>query len=102
MGNFECPIHFNRSLNPVFGRCTLKQLLGLVKGLSHPDKVALISYLKKDVGQEEPFRTDEFGRIILTKKMRDAVHLAERDLEEGKCYTESEFKAIFSKWLSGR
>lgn len=24
MGNFECPIHFNRSLNPVFGRCTLK------------------------------------------------------------------------------
>lgn len=74
-------------------------LLGLVKGLSHPDKVALISYLKKDVGQEEPFRTDEFGRIILTKKMRDAVHLAERDLEEGKCYTESEFKARFSKWL---
>ena len=74
-------------------------LLGLVKGLSHPDKLALISYLKKDVGQEEPFRTDEFGRIILTKKMRDAVHLAERDLEEGKCYTESEFKARFSKWL---
>ena len=74
-------------------------LLGLVKGLSHPDKVALISYLKKDVGQEEPFRTDEFGRIILTKKMRDAVHLAERDLEEGRCYTESEFKARFSKWL---
>ena len=74
-------------------------LLGLVKGLSHPDKVALISYLKKDVGQEEPFRTDEFGRIILTKKMRDAVHLAERDLEEGRCYTESEFKTRFSKWL---
>ena len=74
-------------------------LLGLVKGLSHPDKLALISYLKKDVGQEEPFRTDEFGRIILTKKMRDAVHQAERDLEEGKCYTESEFKARFSKWL---
>ena len=74
-------------------------LLGLVKGLSHPDKVALISYLKKDVGQEDPFRTDEFGRIILTKKMRDAVHLAERDLEEGRCYTESEFKTRFSKWL---
>lgn len=74
-------------------------LLGLVKGLSHPDKVALMAYLKKEVGQEEAFKTDEFGRVVLTREMREAVHQAEKDLESGKCVNEDVFQKRFAKWL---
>ena len=44
-------------------------------------------------------KTDEVGRIMLTKNMREAVVRAERDMEEGKCLSESDFKERFAKWL---
>ena len=74
-------------------------LLGQLMGLSRKDKVALIKFLKEDTGTEDFFKTDEVGRIALTKQMRDAVLKAERELEEGKCLSESDFKAHFAKWL---
>lgn len=74
-------------------------LLGQVMSLSLPDKVALIAYLKKDIEKEEPFKTDEFGRIVLTKEMRDAVQQAEHDFEEGRCIGEEAFQKRFAKWL---
>ena len=74
-------------------------LLGQVMKLSPTDKVALIRYLKHDVGQDEPFRTDEFGRITLNLEMRAAIEKAGHDYEEGRCLTEDAFKQRFSKWL---
>ena len=67
--------------------------------LSQPDKEALIMYLKNDVDREERFRTDEFGRIRLTQEMKDAALKAERDFENGKCFSEADFKERFAKWL---
>lgn len=74
-------------------------LLTKVMNLSQSDKVALIRYLRQDTGTEEPFKTDEFGKIILTDEMREAVIQAESDLEAGKCLSESAFKERFAKWL---
>ena len=74
-------------------------LLGQVMSLSRTDKEALIRYLKTDVGQEEPLRTDEFGRIVLTPQMRMAAAKADRDYEDGKCLNEDGFKQRFAKWL---
>lgn len=74
-------------------------LLSRVMKLSQPDKVALIAYLRKDMEVEEPFKTDEFGRIRLTQEMREAAVKAERDFEEGKCFSEADFKERFAKWL---
>ncbi len=74
-------------------------LLSQVMSLSQPDKKALIRYLKKDVEKEDAFQTDEFGRIALTAEMREDITKAERDLEEGKCLTEADFKERFAKWL---
>ena len=74
-------------------------ILSQVMKLSQPDKVALIAYLKRGMETEEPFKTDEFGRIKLTKEMRDAAMKAERDYEDGKCLTEADFKERFAKWL---
>ena len=74
-------------------------LLSQVMKLSQPDKVALIAYLSKDVAKEESFKTDGFGRIQLTQEMRDAVVKAERDYEDGKCFSEADFKERFAKWL---
>ena len=78
---------------------TRSGLLGQLMGLSRNDKVALIKYLKEDTGTEDVFKTDEVGRIALTKQMRDAVLKAERDFEEGKCLSESDFKEHFAKWF---
>ena len=78
---------------------TRSGLLGQVMGLSRTDKVALIKYLKEDTGTEDFFKTDEVGRIMLTKQMKEAVVKAERDMEEDKCLSESDFKARFAKWL---
>ena len=78
---------------------TRSGLLNQVMGLSRTDKVALIRYLKEDTGTEDFFKTDEVGRIMLTKNMREAVVRAERDMEEGKCLSESDFKERFAKWL---
>lgn len=74
-------------------------LLGQVMKLSQPDKEALIMYLKNDVEKNERFRTDEFGRIKLTQEMKDAALKAERDFENGKCFSEADFKERFAKWL---
>ena len=74
-------------------------LLGQVMKLSQPDKEALIMYLKNEVDREERFRTDEFGRIRLTQEMKDAALKAERDFENGKCFSEADFKERFAKWL---
>ena len=74
-------------------------LLGQVMKLSQPDKEALIRYLKNEVDREERFRTDEFGRIRLTQEMKDAALKAERDFENGKCFSEADFKERFAKWL---
>ena len=74
-------------------------LLGQVMKLSQPDKEALIRYLKNEVDREERFRTDEFGRIRLTQEMKDAALKAERDFENGKCFSEADFKERFAKSL---
>ena len=74
-------------------------LLGQVMRLSNPDKVALIRYLNQDVASEDPFQTDEFGRIRLTREMREAVSRAERDLDEGCCFGDAAFNERFAKWL---
>lgn len=74
-------------------------LLGQLMGLSSSDKAALIKYLQEDTNIENPFVSDEFGRIILTNQMREAVNIAERDLEDGRCISESDFKERFAKWL---
>ena len=74
-------------------------LLSQVMKLSQPDKVALIKYLNNNIGREPLFQPDEFGKIKLTSKMRAAVAKAERDLEEGRCFSEADFKNRFAKWL---
>ena len=74
-------------------------LLSQVMKLSQSDKVALVRYLNQEVDKEEPFKTDEFGRIILTQEMRNAVKRAEQDFEDGKCLSESDFNERFAKWL---
>ena len=47
----------------------------------------------------EPFETDEYGRIILSEEMREAVIKAEQSLAEGTCLTEDMFQKRFAKWL---
>lgn len=47
----------------------------------------------------EPFETDEYGRIILSEEMRDAVSKAEQSLADGTCLTEEIFLKRFAKWL---
>lgn len=47
----------------------------------------------------EPFKTDEFGRIILSEEMKEAVSKAEQNLAEGTCITEDMFQKRFAKWL---
>jgi len=74
-------------------------LLGQVMSLSNRDKKALIAYLEKEMNEEGLFQNDEFGRIILTPKMLDAIHKAERSYEDGSCLTEESFKSRFAKWL---
>lgn len=74
-------------------------ILSQVMKLSQPDKVALIKYLRQDTGTEIPFKSDEYGKIILSKDMCEAVAQAERDLEAGKCLSESAFKERFAQWL---
>ena len=74
-------------------------LLSQVLSLSQSDKVALVKYLRQETGTEDPFKTDEFGRITLSKEMRQAVVQAEREYEDGKCLSEADFKERFAKWL---
>ena len=37
--------------------------------------------------------------IKLTQEMKDAALKAERDFENGKCFSEADFKERFAKWL---
>ena len=74
-------------------------LLSQVMSLSQSDKKALVSYLRQETGTENPFMTDDFGRIILSKEMKETIIQAERDLEAGKCLSESAFRERFAKWL---
>ena len=76
-------------------------LLGQLTRLSRTDKVALIKYLKAetDADTNDSFGTDEFGRIVLTREMREAVTKAEQSLERGECLSEEGFKQRFAKWL---
>ena len=74
-------------------------LLSQVMKLSQPDKIALIRYLNQNIDREQIFQPDELGRIKLTSKMRADVAKAERDLEDGKCFSEDDFKNRFAKWL---
>ncbi|MBQ8152405.1 MAG: hypothetical protein IJ069_01820 [Prevotella sp.] len=36
---------------------------------------------------------------MLSETMRQAVHNAERDYEDGKCLSEEQFQQRFAKWL---
>lgn len=67
--------------------------------IENNNNVTMEEYLKEDTGTDNIFKTDEVGRIVLTKQMKDAVVKAEYDLEEGNCLSESDFKSRFSKWL---
>ena len=74
-------------------------LLGRIMGLSKPDKVALMNYLRQDTNSEEFFKSDESGRIMLTKQMRKDLLDAGSEYEVGNCLSESDFKERFEKWL---
>ena len=74
-------------------------LLRKVMKLNSTDKIALINILKQDTRQDDPFKTDDCGQIVLPQEMRDAAHKAEQDYEDGKCLTEEQFKQRFAKWL---
>ncbi|MBR5062158.1 MAG: hypothetical protein IKX24_08465 [Prevotella sp.] len=74
-------------------------LFGQGMGLSHTDKKTIMKHLKQDNEQDEPFRTDEFGRIALTQRMRETATKTEGDYEEGNCLSEDDFKQRFAKWL---
>jgi hypothetical protein len=45
------------------------------------------------------FQIDEFGRVSLTTEMKEDVAKAVSDLENGKCFSEADFKERFAKWL---
>ena len=74
-------------------------LLGRIMGLSKPDKVALMNYLRQDTNSEEFFKSDESGRIMLTKQMRKDLLDAGSEYEVGNSLSESDFKERFEKWL---
>ena len=43
--------------------------------------------------------TDEYGRIILTEEMKEAVSKAEQSLADETCLKEEMFQKRFIKWL---
>lgn len=48
---------------------------------------------------EQDIKTDEDGRILLTERMKEALHSAEQNLAEGRCLNKGQFHERFSKWL---
>lgn len=74
-------------------------LLAQVMKLSQPDKVALVKYLNKSIDWDSVSQTDDLGRVKLSSQMRETIVRAERDFEEGKCFSEDDFKVRFAKWL---
>lgn len=59
----------------------------------------LRTFFLTQIDREEPFQTDESGRIVLTEQMREAVYKAEKSLAEGRLLTEEMFQTRFAKWL---
>lgn len=59
----------------------------------------LRAFFLTQINYDEPFRTDEYGRIVLSDKMMESVHKAEQSLAAGTCLTEEKFQARFAKWL---
>ena len=59
----------------------------------------LRAFFMTQINYDEPFRTDEFGRIVLSDKMIESVHKAEQSLAAGTFLTEEKFQARFAKWL---
>ena len=59
----------------------------------------LRAFFLTQINYDEPFRTDEYGRIVLSDKMMESVHKAEQNLAAGTCLTEEKFQARFAKWL---
>ena len=59
----------------------------------------LRSFFLTQIDRDEPFQTDELGRIMLTENMREAVYKAERSMAEGTCLNEEMFQTRFAKWL---
>ena len=43
--------------------------------------------------------TDEYGRIILSEEMKEAVSKAEQSIADGTCLTEDLFQKRFIKWF---
>ena len=59
----------------------------------------LRSFFLTQIDRDEPFQTDELGRIMLTENMREAVYKAERSMAEGTCLNEEMFQTRVAKWL---
>ncbi len=59
----------------------------------------LRAFFLTQINSDEPFRTDEYGRIVLSDKMMESVHKAEQSFAAGTCLTEEKFQARFAKWL---
>ena len=59
----------------------------------------LRAFFLTQINYDEPFRTDEYGRIVLSDKMIESVHKAEQSLAAGTFLTEEKFQARFAKWL---
>lgn len=59
----------------------------------------LRAFFLTQINYDEPFRTDEFGRIVLSDKMIESIHKAEQSLADGTFLTEEKFQARFAKWL---
>lgn len=59
----------------------------------------LRAFFLTQINYDEPFRADEFGRIVLSDKMIESVHKAEQSLAAGTFLTEEKFQARFAKWL---
>ena len=61
-------------------------------------QIEMLEAARRSYVQEE-IKTDEYGRILLTEKMKDSLHNAERSLEEGRCLNKEMFHLRFAKWL---
>ena len=64
-------------------------ILSQVMKLSQPDKVALIAYLKRGMETEEPFKTDEFGRIKLTQIQIKNKKIKKKTPQKKRCCKEN-------------
>ncbi|MBQ9361797.1 MAG: hypothetical protein IJT97_00065 [Bacteroidaceae bacterium] len=76
-------------------------ILSQIGRLDNRDKQYIVDYLRQELcdADEEPFCSDEQGRIVLTSAMTKAADEAQRAYSEGRCLTEDAFKQRFAKWL---